>query len=516
MLQLDTGYDRISRKAVQVCMMTKIKSVRQYGLSKSKIAMFEQCAKRLWLSVHRRDLANYNDGSDARLATGHEVGALACSLLPTGIMVEAEPDLQAALEQTRVLLALRPRRPIFEATLQYDGVLVRIDILEPAVGGGWKIVEVKSTSGAKDYHWGDLATQLWVARKCGLKIRSACIRHVDTTFVLKRPGDYRGLFRDAELMHQLNQVVEARSGQVSDARKVLEGEQPQLECGDHCSVPFTCEFTDYCHSHLPAPPEWTVDVLCNGGGKKWRAKGYERLDEIEPEKITNPLHQRIYRATLGGLPFHDAKGARHAMRSWAYPRTWLDFETIAFAIPRWVGTRPYQQVPFQFSAHVEKRSGATNHKEFLSVDGTDPRRACAEALVRELPAGGAVIAYNASFERGQLVGLAQAFPDLAAELQAIADRLVDLHPVARAHWYHRDQRGSWSIKAVLPTLSNLDYSNLEVASGGSAQEAYLEAVCLSCSEDRRLAISDALKQYCRLDTEAMIVVARALTAAKLS
>jgi hypothetical protein len=495
-------------------MMSTIEPLKRYGLSKSKLAMFEQCAKRLWLSVHRRELATHNDISEARFATGHEVGALACSLLPSGVMVEAEPDLHAALELTQVLLARRPRQPIFEATLQYDGLLVRIDILEPMPGSGWKIAEVKSTSGAKDHHLGDLATQVWVARKCGLKIRSACIRHVDTTFVLKRAGDYRGLFRDAELMDKLEEVVAARSVQVNDARKVLAHEEPQLECGDHCSVPFTCEFNEYCHSHLPPSPEWTVDVLCNGGGKKWRAKGYERLDEIEPELITNSLHQRIYNATLAGLPFHDAKGAKAAMRSWAFPRTWLDFETIAFVIPRWIGTRSYQQVPFQFSAHVEKRSGTIEHKEFLSIDGKDPRRACAEALIRELPRRGAVISYNASFERQQLVGLARAFPDLTDELQAIAERLVDLLPVARAHWYHRDQRGSWSIKAVLPTLSDLDYSSLEVGDGGSAQEAYLEAICPECSDDRRLAISAALKEYCKLDTEAMIVVARALSASE--
>ena len=87
------------------------------------------------------------------------------------------------------------------------------------------------------------------------------------------------------------------------------------------------------------------------------------------------------------------------MSGWAYPRTWLDFETIAFALPRWVGTRPYQQVPFQFSAHIEAEDASIAHREFLSLDGFDPRRACAEALVAKVPPEGAVIAYNASFER---------------------------------------------------------------------------------------------------------------------
>ena len=150
------------------------------------------------------------------------------------------------------------------------------------------------------------------------------------------------------------------------------------------------------------------------------------------------------------------------------------------------------------------------HVEFLSLDGADPRRACAEALTA-LPQEGAVIAYNAGFERGVIVKLAAAFPDLAPALDTLAARLVDLLPVTRAHWYHRDQRGSWSIKAVLPTIAaELDYATLEVKDGANAQAAYLEAADPATSANRREALDYALRAYCGRDTEAMVVVARAL------
>lgn len=489
-------------------------SRKRFGLSKSKITMFEQCAKRLWLSVHRSELAEYDEGAEARFSTGNSVGNLACAMLPEGIMVEVDPDLAAALAVTQDLLALRPRRPIFEATLQHDGVLVRIDILEPLKGGGWRMAEVKSSGSAKPYHHGDLATQLWVARNCGLIIRSACIRHVDTSFVLEREGEYRGLFFDTELMDEIEDIIAGRDAVVGDARKTLGGKEPRIDCGDHCAKPFACEFVAYCQSALPPPPEWTVDVLCSGGGKKWRKQGIEALADVDPLLLTSVVHQRIHQATMSGAVFHDQKGAAAAMKTWAYPRTWLDFETISFAIPRWVGTRPYQQVPFQFSAHVERNSGAMIHHEFLSLDGQDPRRTCAEALVSMIPSKGSVIAYNAGFERGQIVALAEAFGDLAPPLLSIAERLVDLLPVARAHWYHRDQRGSWSLKAVLPTASDLDYATLEVKDGGNAQEAYLEAIASDCCEDRRDVLDKALKAYCGRDTEAMIVLARRLNSAE--
>jgi len=72
--------------------------------------------------------------------------------------------------------------------------------------------------------------------------------------------------------------------------------------------------------------------------------------------------------------------------------------------------------------------------------------------------------------------------DLAGAFHGIIDRLVDLAPPTRANYYHPDVLGSWSIKAVLPTIApDMDYSQLEgIQEGTAASAAYLEAmVCLA-------------------------------------
>lgn len=415
---------------------------RRFGLSKSKITAFEQCHKRLWLSVHRRDLAEQDEGAETRFATGHQVGAVACALLPDGMMVEAEPDLAAALATTRALLDGGHDRPIFEATLEYDGVLVRIDVLEPDGADGWHMAEVKRSTKAKDYHVGDLATQLWVARNAGVPISSAAVRHIDSSFVLERDGDFDGLFADTDMMAVAEPVIAARDEIVAAARATLSGPEPDTAPGAHCDAPFPCEFAGYCHAAVPSGPEWPVTVLPHGGGNRWVEQGIVDLLAVDPAGLTNAIHARVHRATVSGEVYYDVEGARAAMAGWAFPRTWLDFETIGFAVPRWIGTGPYQQVPFQFSAHVETADGAIAHREFLSREGTDPRRACAEALVAMVPATGAIIGYNASFEKARILELAAAFPDLADALTLMAARVVDLLPVTRTNWYHRD-RGSW-------------------------------------------------------------------------
>lgn len=483
----------------------------RFGLSKSRISAFEQCPKRLWLMAHRPDLAPQEEVVDGRFAAGHAVGAEACAQCIGGVMVDAQPDLSSALAKTQELLGANESVPIFEATLEHEGVLVRVDILEPTGDGRWHMAEVKSTASAKVYHQGDLATQIWVARGAGVDIASAAIRHVDTSFVLREEGNYRGIFKDVQLLDALEPLVAERSAVVASARQVLQGNEPEDAVGDHCSSPFTCEFTSYCHQHIAAGPEWPVTVL-PGGGKRWLGQGIDDLFALDPALLSSPVHQRVHAATVSGLPYHDVEGARAAISNWDYPRTWLDFETISFVLPRWVGMRPYTQAPFQFSAHIEDEDGSIAHREFLSLDGTDPRRGCAEALLSLIPASGAIIAYNAPFERSCIRDLATLFPDLRDALNGLADRLVDLLPVTRVHWYHRDQRGSWSIKAVLPTVApQLSYAGLDVKDGMQAQQVYMEAIGPDCSADRRAEIDAGLRLYCGRDTEAMIVLARRLT-----
>lgn len=483
---------------------------RAFGLSKSKISAFEQCPKRLWLQTHKAEVATVDESAEARFATGNSVGDLACKQCPNGVMIEAKPNFQAALERTQELLEAGHRDAIFEATFQHDGVLIRADIMEHDGTDGWHVAEVKSSTGVKDYHLGDMATQLWVMRSAGVNVSSAAIRHIDRSFVLEKVGNYEGLLSDTLIEADVSELESNRQAIVREAREALGGSVPEIKTGSQCTQPFDCEFQSYCHAQSGVEyPEWPISLLPRTGkriAEAFAAEGVFELTDVPEGQLTHKNHEKIRQATVSNEPFHDVGSITAETDEWQFPFIHLDFETCNIAIPRWVGTKPYQQVPFQFSAHIQSEDGQVTHHEFLDLSGNDPRQACAEALAK-LPEKGAVVAWNASFERRCLKELAEAVPHQAERLLSLADRLVDLKVVAEKHYYHRDQRGSWSIKSVLPTLANeLDYGALEVKSGGEAVSAYDEAISSGTSEGRREAIGEALKSYCERDTWAMVVL----------
>jgi CRISPR/Cas system-associated exonuclease Cas4 (RecB family) len=221
-------------------------STPRYRLSKSKIAAFEHCPRRLWLQVHRRDQASFNADTLGRFQFGHDVGAKAVHLTPGGVMVDTGLDMQAALARTAELLHKQPARPIFEATFQHQDVLVRVDILEPDGRDGWRAIEVKASTRVKAYQLADIATQVWVMRGCGLVVREAVIRHLKPPFSWHRPDILAVRFADTDVTLQIARYLRTRGAIAHRARSALEGPEVRRETGTHCERPFSCEFHRYC------------------------------------------------------------------------------------------------------------------------------------------------------------------------------------------------------------------------------------------------------------------------------
>lgn len=218
-----------------------------YRLSKSKIAAFEHCPRRLWLQIHRRGAAQFDVDTLDLFQFGHDVGALAQFALPGGIIVAAEPDMQAALDRTAALIAAGPQQPIFEATFQFEDVLVRVDILQPDGLGGWQAIEVKASTRVKSYQLADLATQVWVMRGCGVDVSTSIIRHIARPFSWHCRNIATVRFEDTNVTLPIRRYVANRARIAAEARVAVRGPEIQRDMGSHCESPFVCEFRSHCH-----------------------------------------------------------------------------------------------------------------------------------------------------------------------------------------------------------------------------------------------------------------------------
>jgi hypothetical protein len=285
-------------------------------------------------------------------------------------------------------------------------------------------------------------------------------------------------------------------------------EEPDVAVGAQCTQPFECPFQQYCRRHEPQaeqPLSWLPGVRTGELKSYIAAHPGGELRDV-PDELLNDPQKRIKDVTLSGKPFFDAEGAARALQAHQPPAYFMDFETIQFAVPIWKGTRPYQQIPFQFSVHHIDATGALSHEQFLDLSGDDPSEAFAQALIRACGDAGPVFVYNAAFERSRLRELAGRFVTLAPGLTAICDRIVDLLPIAREYYYHPSQHGSWSIKQVLPTACpDLSYHALDgVQDGTMAGAAFVEALAPQTAAQRKAQIRQQLEAYCGLDTLAMV------------
>ncbi len=411
-----------------------------------------------------------------------------------------------ALSQTRQLMNSMFTAPVFEATLEYEGVLVREDVLLPhrtGNGNSWRIVEVKASTRLKPEHIHDCAIQTWVHLGAGYSLSSISLAHINNEFIYQGDHGYEGLFTENDLTEQVSQLLPAVPIWVDKARKAVAGPVPDVAVGQHCTQPYSCPFMDFC---WPGDTRYPISGL--GGGKKqlgvWVMNGYRDIRDVPASEISSETQLRIHRVTVDEV-MELLPGASEFELNLGYPRFYLDFETVAPPIPVWVGTRPYQRLPFQWSCHIERAPGVMEHKAFLDLSGDPPMRALAEQLITDLESEGPILMYT-SYERGVIEGLATMFPDLASSLEAIIARLVDLYPVTRANYYHPDMLGSWSIKAVLPTIApDMDYAGLDgIQEGMEASSAYLEAIDPETEPKRKEELRDSLLKYCRHDTEAMI------------
>lgn len=484
-------------------------------LSKSRFVSGIQCEKKLWFEYHRKDLKLPPDAQkQAVFDLGNHIGLLAQEAFPNGKDATPEnyADLTPSLENTKKWIAAG-ETTIYEATFSAKNTFCMLDILHTKDGELWAI-EVKSSTSVKEYHLTDASLQYYVMKNAGFPPARFFIMHIDNQYV-KQGEITPDIFCLAEITKMVLENQDWVEQNLNRLLTMLETDtEPEMQIGGHCSTPFGCEYTHHCWQHIP---EDSVFQLYRGGRKGWEL--YEQgvlsiADIADGFPLTH--FQNLQRNGLRKQEnYLNREAIKNIISQWKFPLYFFDFETVFPAIPVLDGTRPYQQVPFQYSLHILDEKGHLTHKEFLAnpedfSNGKNPLQQMVAQLKRDFDDHGSIVAYNDSFEKLRLRDLARFFPEEALFLNNLIERTVDLLPVFRdGHCYFPGMKNSASIKSILPAIApDFSYDNLEIKDGSAASSLFLQAI-----EEKGFTtpgLRENLLRYCERDTLAMVMIYRFL------
>jgi hypothetical protein len=484
-------------------------------LSKSRYLAGLQCHLRLWYQCYARDLApEVSPSQQAVFDTGHEVGRLATGLYPGGVLI-AEDHLHhdEAVQSTIKAMQNPAVEAIYEAAFFYDDVRIRVDILERTEEASWNLVEVKSSTSVKDVYYPDIAVQHYVLEGCGLSISRTGILHINNQYV------YDGLRLDLNALFafkDLTDQVKAMQPEIPDHLAALKtmlanSDAPDIKPSRHCSRPYDCEFWDHCTKDMPEFWVFDINGIAHTRLDELARLGIEKISDIPETFPLGEIQNRIRTSVIDQQDFisDDLKTELDKMQ---FPIHFLDFETVAPAVPRYAGTRPYQTIPFQWSDHILDEDGRLVHREYLCSEDKDPREEFTRALLNALETAGSIVIYT-RYETGVLNSLIAHFPQYAEKLQSFIERFIDLHAIIRNNYYHPKFYGSFSLKHVLPALlPEMTYDKLSIQDGIQAALEYLRMIDSSTASEEKDRIRKDLLTYCGQDTLAMVKIREVLLA----
>ena len=480
-------------------------------LSKSRYCTALQCEKALWLSIHKPEEA-VSTGNESVLNSGTIVGEIARSYFGDYVLVTYSSDKSQMIEETKKYME-NGADNIAEASFAVGASFCQVDILKRNEDG-WDIVEVKSSTSVSDIYIEDVAYQYYVLKTAGINVKKVYFLYINNQYVRNGDLDLKSLFNFVDYTEEAIKRIDIVKERIPMfIEYASQADEPEKDIDLCCEKPYECSFRAYCGKHLPKPSVFDVAGLSAKKAYELYHSGVVSFEDIIQKKVKLSDKQRfqVEHFVKNSSVYIDKTQIKEFLKTVHYPLYHLDFETFQTPIPEVDGVRPYQQIPFQYSLHIQKNKGEKpEHKEFLAKEGLNPLRAIAESLCKDIPKDVCSMAFNTGFEKGRIKELAKLFPDLSDHLMNIHNNMIDLMvPFQKMSYYSNTLMGSYSIKQVLPTMCpgdpELDYHALEgIHNGGEAMAAFpgLEKK----SPEEIATIRKQLLAYCCLDTLAMVKV----------
>ncbi|MBE4704379.1 DUF2779 domain-containing protein [Spiroplasma platyhelix] len=432
----------------------------------------------------------------------------------------------------------------FEPRFEYNSCVTKCDILKRN-GSGWDLIEVKAVTWVKEEHMWDLLYQYDILTKCGLDIVNVYIMYLNNDYIRKEKLDLKALFiangstwqksnktkksfslyqsiQEELVDHHLAQEYQT----IADILAIAdEQEALKLLTNKYCDA----KQQQYCFHIFNYFDRYNTIFELYRLRKKKKAFWYYEHDllSLQDERlltfvVDSKLHYRQYQIANHGeqvINLSYLNQLKSELSKYQYPVYMYDFETMKSAIPKFINSKSYQQIPFQYSVHVLlgpdfdfKTNQNIKHYQFLADGTNDPRKEVVSHLCHDLIAIhglGTYVAYNQSFEKSVLKKLMFNFKDYYHELEKIFNRTIDLQDFFKDFKIYKSSfAGSLSIKKTLPAFdSNFSYQDLAIQKGDMASEVFRRRVENNISlKNWQENFYQNMLDYCTRDTLGMVVL----------
>ena len=468
------------------------------------------CPRKLWQLLWDRDSASPNDGmAQLIMEYGNRFGQLAHTLFPNGTLIDIDIfNLNKAVEDTRQAVEAGAE-VIMEAAFCHGQCRILADIIEKLPDGSWHLIEVKSSTRVKKEHIPDLAYQKWVMEQSGYPVSCCSIIHADTSGVWPDIGS---------IFNRVDVTTEVDAASIFVADNV----EPMLALThpDSIAPEARAHFSKLCHGcNFKKTVCWKdiddftiYDVIHAAKIPDLEEMDILYLRDIPDDFNLNDRDRRNVTRINNKLTDIDNQAIDKMLDELEYPINYLDFESIAVAVPLFDGNNPWEKLAFQYSLHIMDESSEVQHVEFLHEEATDPSAEIARHLAQDIGEKGSIVVYHAGMEKGVLEYLRDRFPEHATALQGMVDRLWDLELVFKNYYRHWKFGSKSSIKVILPNLiPELSYKDLEIQEGGAASWNWIQMIESDNTESSQV-MAEALRKYCERDTWAMVELLKLIMA----
>ncbi|MCX6788650.1 MAG: DUF2779 domain-containing protein [Candidatus Jorgensenbacteria bacterium] len=460
-------------------------------LTKTNFKKYLESPIHLWLFMYRKDLLPQEllvvEGK--QIDEGKEIDELSKGLFPDGFAIEGFGI--KGFEATKQAIE-SGKTTLIQPTVMTDELTSRADMLVfNAESKKWNLYEVKSTTSVKrgeglkryENHIIDVAFQRICWEKAGIEIDKSYIIYVNKEFI--RAGEVRAEFCDGDP----SEGFFIKEDVTNDAREMMKEIWADI-AGALNALKISGD-TD---------PAVVFKKLCPNGALDF-------LRKLSPEAVTT-LGTTV--PEVRGEQICNAPAIKAELQKLVYPLYFFDYETYAPAIPFFDGFHPYQNMPFQYSVHIqENRGGPTTHKYFLAKEKENPIPALLKQMQEDLGEKGSVIVWYETFEKGRNKEMAVMHPEYALFLRAVnKKRMYDLMTIFKERLYRRNEFGkSSSLKVVAPVMvPELSYSELEIQEGMEASNGWFTLVNHTLPKEEEKALYENMLKYCERDTEVMVKI----------